>query len=80
MKAQIDLDKFLSAFSTMLYGGPSDPPDHCYWAGTGFLASITLEDKPSAQQLESLEDYKKICATEGACNEDDDEEADEDEE
>ena len=54
------------AFSTMLFGGPSDPPDHTYWAGTeflNFLDSIGVEYSP--EQKKMIDETRKLCHTEG---------------
>jgi hypothetical protein len=60
------MKKLNEAFSTMLFGGPSDPPDHTYWAGVDIIDAIRLmgvEETP--EQKETLDKARLYCESEG---------------
>lgn len=50
----------------MLNGGSSDPPDHCYWAGTDFLEALAMEGiEFTADQQKEVNRLATLCRTEG---------------
>lgn len=60
---------------TMLYGGPTEPEDNCYWAGNEFIAFLeTAGFTFTPAQQEELAKYRSICDEEniGAGEDEDD--------
>lgn len=74
-----NIEKVLDGVSDLLYGGGSEPPDHCYWGGAAILNAVK-EDSPNMKPelLKKVDAYLKQCKNESIEEEEEDEEGDED--